>query len=101
MKTHSYPTVADLEAQVGEAIRACRLDRNIDQTTLAARAGVSLTAFKRLEAGRGSTVRTLVSVLRSLGRESWLDTLAPVATINPLTMTQTAKPRQRARRAKR
>jgi transcriptional regulator with XRE-family HTH domain len=101
MKTHSYSTVADLEAQVGEAIRACRLDRNIDQTTLAARAGVSLTAFKRLEAGRGSTVRTLVSVLRSLGRESWLDTLAPVATINPLTMTQTAKPRQRARRAKR
>ncbi len=101
MKTHSYSTVADLEAQVGEAIRACRLDRNIDQTTLAARAGVSLTAFKRLEAGRGSTVRTLVSVLRSLGRASWLDTLAPVATINPLTMTQTAKPRQRARRAKR
>lgn len=101
MKIRSYPTVADLEVQVGEAIRACRLDRNIDQATLAARAGVSLTAFKRLEAGRGSTVRTLVGVLRALGRESWLDTLAPVATINPLTMTQTAKPRQRASRAKR
>ena len=95
-----YPTIADLETQIGAAIRACRLDRNIDQATLAARAGVSLTAFKRLEAGRGSTLRTLVSVLRALGRESWLDTLAPVATINPLTMPQTARPRQRARKSK-
>lgn len=95
-----YPTIADLETQIGAAIRACRLDRNIDQATLAARAGVSLTAFKRLEAGRGSTLRTLVSVLRALSRESWLDTLAPVATINPLTMPQTARPRQRARKSK-
>ena len=101
MKTLAHATVADLETQVGEAIRACRLDRNIDQATLAARAGISLTAFKRLEAGRGSTVRTLVSVLRTLGRESWLDTLAPVATINPLTMTHSAQPRQRARKARR
>jgi len=101
MNEHAYPTAADLEARIAEAIRACRLDRNIDQATLAARAGISLTAVKRLEAGHGSTVRTLVSVLRTLGRESWLDTLAPVATINPLTMTQAARPRQRARKAKR
>jgi transcriptional regulator with XRE-family HTH domain len=92
-----YATVADLEAKLGGKLRLLRLDRNIEQITLAARAGVSLNALKRLELGRGSTTHTLLSVLRALGREGWLETIAPVATINPLTMTRAAKPRLRAR----
>jgi hypothetical protein len=41
-----------------------------------------------------------LSVLRALGREEWLKTVAPVATINPLTMPRTAQPRRRARKAR-
>lgn len=93
----NYLTTIDLEEKLGSKLRHLRLDRNMEQATLAARAGVSLNALKRLELGRGSTTHTLLSVLRALGRESWLDTIAPIATINPLTMTRAAKPRQRAR----
>ncbi len=85
------------ERALGERLRALRLDRNIDQATLAARAGVSVRALRNLEAGNGSTVRTLVSVLRALGRESWLDAVAPVPTLNPLALVSAA-PRQRASR---
>jgi transcriptional regulator with XRE-family HTH domain len=92
----AYASVADLEAELGASLRALRLDRNLEQTTLAARAGVSLNALKRLESGRGSTLHTLISVSRALGREDWFKTLAPVATINPLTMPRSAKPRRRA-----
>lgn len=46
---------------------------------------MSVRALRNLESGAGSTVRTLVSVLRALGRHEWLNTVAPVATINPLT----------------
>lgn len=95
-----HHTISDLEAQLGANLRALRLDRNIDQATLAERAGVSLNALKNLEGGRGSALKTLLSVLRALGREDWLKTVAPVATINPLTMTKTAAPRRRATRAK-
>lgn len=91
-----FPTIIDLEAQVGESIRARRLYQNIDQHTLAVRAGVSLSALKRLEAAQGSTVRTLVRVLRALGCASWIDTLAPVPSINPMTLPRSARPRQRA-----
>jgi len=93
----TYATVADLEAELGSKLRLLRLDRNLEQATLAQRAGVSLNSLKRLEHGRGSTTRTLLSVLRALGREDWLKTIAPVATINPLNMSRGAKPRQRAR----
>lgn len=91
-------TSAELEAVLGEHLRALRLDQNIDQKTLAERAGISVRAVKNLEGGLGSTLKSLVSILRALGREEWLQSIAPVATINPLTMTRTAAPRQRARR---
>lgn len=89
-------TTAELEAKLGGNLRALRLDRNIDQKTLAERAGISLRAVKNLEGGSGSTLKTLMAVLRALNRENWLDTVAPVASINPLMMTRSAAPRQRA-----
>jgi transcriptional regulator with XRE-family HTH domain len=85
-----------MEAGLGENLKALRLTRNLDQKTLAERAGISVRALRNLEGGQGSTLKTLVSVLRALGRQAWLDTIAPVATINPLALTRQAQPRQRA-----
>jgi transcriptional regulator with XRE-family HTH domain len=94
-------TPAEMEASLGEKLRALRLSRNLDQKTLAERAGVSVRALRSLEAGQGSTIKTLVCVLRALGRQEWLNTVAPVATINPLALTREARPRQRASRPRR
>jgi len=91
------PTVAEMEASLGEKLKLLRLNKNLEQKTLAARAGVSVRALRNLESGAGTTVKTLLSVVRALGRETWLDTVAPVATVNPLTFTTRATPRQRAR----
>lgn len=90
-------TVDELESELGERIRAYRLTKNLQQTTLAERAGVGITALRNLENGHGSTVKTLLRVVRALGREEWLHTVAPVATVNPLTLTRQAQPRIRAR----
>jgi transcriptional regulator with XRE-family HTH domain len=95
MQQTSHHTVSELETALGASLRALRLDRNIDQKSVAARAGVSVHAVKNLESGRG-TLKTLVSVLRALEREGWLTTIAPVATINPLSIPRTAGRRQRA-----
>ncbi len=91
-------TPGEMEAALGEKLRALRLSRNLDQKTLAERAGLSVRALRNLESGQGSTVKTLVGVLRALGRQDWLNTIAPVATINPLALTREAQPRQRASR---
>jgi transcriptional regulator with XRE-family HTH domain len=99
--TTTHQTPEEMEAGLGEKLKALRLSRNLDQKTVAERAGVSVRALRSLEAGQGSTIRTLVCVLRALGRQTWLDTIAPVASINPLTLTLEAQPRQRASRPRR
>lgn len=91
-------TPDEMEAELGEKLRTLRLFRNLDQKTVAGRAGVSVRALRNLEAGHGSTLNTLVRVLRALGRQDWLNTIAPVATVNPLALTRGAQPRQRASR---
>lgn len=89
-------TIDELETDVGEKLKTLRIHRNLDQATLAERAGISVRALRNLEAGNGSSLRTLLAVVRALGRVSWLDTIAPVPTINPLMLTREAQPRQRA-----
>lgn len=93
-------TPAEMEARLGEYLKRFRLVRNIEQRTLAERAGISVRALRNLEGGQGSTLTTLMRVLKVLGRENWLDTVAPIPTISPLTAVQSGKPRQRARAKK-
>lgn len=86
------------EAELGEQARNLRLRQNLDQQTLAERAGVGLSALKNLESGKGATVKTLIKTLRALGRTQWLETLAPAVSISPLQMLKVKPQRQRASR---
>jgi len=90
-------TTDEWAMELGGNLRDIRLRQNIDQRQLAAQADVALNAVKRLETGKGSTVASLIKVLRALGREAWLQTLAPQVTVSPLQLLKAKKPaRQRA-----
>ncbi|WP_201779352.1 helix-turn-helix domain-containing protein [Chromobacterium subtsugae] len=91
-----HQTPGEIEEELGSNLKTLRIHKNIDQQTLAERAGISLRALRNLESGKGSSLSTLIVVMRALGRASWFDTIAPVPTINPLMLTREAKPRQRA-----
>ena len=90
-------TIEEFETEVGEQIKSLRLKQNIDRATLALRAGCSVSALKNLESGNGSTLRTLIAIVRALGRDDWLRSVAPMATISPLNMPKAGHVRQRAR----
>ncbi|NEM89819.1 XRE family transcriptional regulator [Galbitalea soli] len=76
-----------------------RLADGRDQAGLARDAAVSLGALRHLERGEGSTLRTVIRVARALGREDWLDALAPAVTVSPLDlMRERRTPRQRVYR---
>jgi transcriptional regulator with XRE-family HTH domain len=90
-------TTDEWEAELGQHLRALRLRQNIDQRQFAERADVALNVVKRLEAGKGATVTSLIKVLRGLGRAEWIGTLAPQVSISPLQLLKDKKPvRQRA-----
>lgn len=63
-------------------------------------ADVGLSSLKNLENGRGSTLRTLIRILRALDAVDWLTTLAPEPTVSPLDVLrgQGRPPRQRVYR---
>jgi transcriptional regulator with XRE-family HTH domain len=85
----------ELEVRLGDRLRELRILKNLDQRALAARAGVSLNAVRHLETGRGARVHPLVKVLRALGREDWLETLAPTVSISPLQMLRSGNRERR------
>jgi transcriptional regulator with XRE-family HTH domain len=85
-------TTDEWEAVIGAEVRAARIAANVDQSELAKRADVSLGAVKNLEVGRGSSLKTLVRVVRALGRADWLDSLAPPITVSPLAMLSSRRP---------
>lgn len=98
MKRISTPE--ELEESLGADIKALRLQKNIDRKTLCARAGVSEHALRNLEDGKGTTLKTLIRILKALERESWLGSIAPKTSINPLHLVKAKEQRQRARRKK-
>jgi transcriptional regulator with XRE-family HTH domain len=94
-------TTDEWEARLGEQVRAERLRRGIDQASLAREANVSTASLSALENGVGSRLSTLIKVARALGRESWLEELAPLSEISPLAMLRDrgrTTPRRRAPR---
>jgi transcriptional regulator with XRE-family HTH domain len=93
-------TTQEWEQRIGDQIRSLRLRKNSEQTTVAHQSGVSLSALKNLESGKGASIKTLIKVLRTLDRAEWLITLAPSITISPLQMLSRKKVRMRARHRK-
>ena len=91
----------ELALAIGEGIRNLRLQKNLTQPTLAAQAGVSMTALRHLESGEGANLFTFIRIIRALNKQEWLQALAPRVTINPLHMPSSYATRQRARRKKR
>ena len=97
-------TSAELEELLGSRLRELRLLKNLDQKTLAERAGISVNAVKHLESGKGARVSSLIKLLRALDRADWLEALAPAVSISPMQMLKKgsrepkrARPRIRAR----
>jgi len=89
----------DFERSLGEQVRALRIAAGHDQATLASLAGLSLGAVKNLEQGNGSTLRTIIRAVRALGKEEWLNSLAPRISVSPLDVLRNRRePRQRVYR---
>ena len=99
MSTLLFNTPEEIQIVLGERLRRLRLNRNMDQLTTAEKAGISEKALRNLESGRGSTIETLVRVLKALDYLQGIDVLAPEISINPLDLLRKTKVSQRARRA--
>lgn len=95
-----FKTPDELQTALGERLKRLRLNRNLDQRATAEKAGISERALRNLESGHGSTVETLLRVLKALDYLQGIDMLAPETSVNPLALLRQSKAPQRVRRAK-
>ncbi len=81
-----HRTIDQWEAVLGDQVRQVRIARNLDQAQLAKLADLSVGAVSNLERGKGSSLRTLLAVLRALGRTDWIESLAPTVGVSPMQL---------------
>lgn len=100
MTDMSFMSLEELQAVFGKQLQELRISKNLDQITTAEKAGVSTRALRNLEAGRGSSVETLLRVLKALDSLDGLNLLVPKATVSPLALLRhSGAVRRRVRRS--
>jgi transcriptional regulator with XRE-family HTH domain len=98
MNNLQFKSPHELQRELGHRLQRLRVSRNIDQRTAAEKAGIARAALQNLEAGRGSSVQTLLRTLKALNYLEGIELLAPEPTVNPLALLNTKAPPRRARR---
>ena len=98
MDDMKFMSVDELQAALGKQLQELRIAKNLNQITTAEKAGISEKALRNLEAGRGSSIETLVRVLKALDSLDGLRLLAPKPSVSPLALlrhSETARRRVR------
>ena len=77
---------SQIEQELGKRLKAHRLERNISQSEVSTRSGLSRRTITAIENGEGSTLGTLIAILRALDALDTLDSFLPDPGISPMAM---------------
>jgi transcriptional regulator with XRE-family HTH domain len=99
MQDLSQLTNLQIEDEIGRRLRARRLDRNLTQHELAERSGIARRTITAIENGEGSSLSTLIALLRALGALGELELLLPRQGPSPMEMLRLREEEPRRRHA--
>lgn len=77
-----------VESELGKRLRAERLERNLTQEEVAERSGLSRRTITAIENGEGSSLSTLIALLRALGALSTLESFLPPRGPSPIALSR-------------
>jgi transcriptional regulator with XRE-family HTH domain len=100
MNDMSFKSAEELQGILGEQLQSLRVAKNLDQRTTAEKAGISEKALRNLEAGRGSSVESLLRVLKALDSLEGIEMLAPKPSVNPIALLRSTETRRRVRHSR-
>lgn len=82
--------------EIGQRLEQLRLEKNLDQTSLANELGITRKTYRALVNGQGKVIN-LIKAMRVLGALEQLETLLPATPFSPLELLKMqGKQRQRA-----
>ncbi len=76
-----------IEKELGKRLKDRRLEMNLSQEQIAKRSGLSRRTVTAIENGGGSTLTTLIAMLRALQALDTLENFLPDPGISPIAMT--------------
>ncbi len=83
--------------ELGRRLRRERLNRNLTQSELSERSGVSVATIRKFEGGANVSLETLIALLRALGLVERLDAFLPAPPLSPIELAKLGgKRRERA-----
>ena len=86
-----------IRATLGRRLQRERLNQNITQARLAEQAGISRRTLVAAEKGEGTTLDTLIRLLRGLEKLGQLDQFLPEPPVSPIQLAKlNGKVRQKA-----
>ena len=89
--------IEDLLVDIGSMLKRERLYRNLSQKVVSERSGISESALKNLEGGKGASLSTFIQVCRTLGKDEWIMRLGPADAVSIKDYAKRGgRPRQRA-----
>jgi transcriptional regulator with XRE-family HTH domain len=97
----SFKSPEEIQADLGAAVKALRLSKNLTQADVAAKADLAVRALINLEAGHGSSIGTLVRALKAMDATDVITRLVPKPGISPIALLKVSQARRRARRPRR
>ena len=74
--------IEDLLVDIGSMLKRERLYRNLSQKVVAGHSGISESALKNLEGGKGASLSTFIQVCRTLGKDEWIMRLGPTDAVS-------------------
>ena len=81
-------TNPQIEQELGKRLKARRLDLNLSQVQAAERSGLSRRTITAIENGKGSTLTTLIALLRALQALDTLEGFLPDPGPSPLLLAK-------------
>jgi transcriptional regulator with XRE-family HTH domain len=75
-------------AKIGNFVKQERLDQNMTQQQLSAKAGINRTTLSELELGRRCHLLTLIQVLRILNKLQILDVFEYIKPVSPMLLAE-------------
>ena len=96
---YQFLPISELAQEVGRQVREYRIRKGLEQAQVAEIADISERTVRALEQGGGSSLDTLLRVMKALGTLDGLDKLFPQpATIDPLALLKRSTPPRRVSR---
>lgn len=87
----------EIRKELGRRLQRERLNQDITQANLAERAGISRRTLVAAEKGEGTTLETLIRILRGMDRVARLDQFLPEPPVSPIQLAKLkGKVRQKA-----